>query len=198
MTAREIWDTLSNVDCSAHIEKKGNLSYLSWAWAWDQMMEHFPDADIHFPVDVQTHDDGSVTVWCRVSIGDVTRWMWLPVMDHRNNAIQNPDARAISDARMRCMVKCFALFGLGHYIYAGEDLPVSKPMPEDDSLLDEAKGLWIRGAGLGLDEHKYMKALDQAVRQKDRARLEKGVPMVRKLIEKTESAVKELDLEKVS
>ena len=24
---------------------------------------------------------------------------------------------------MRCLVKCLAMFGLGHYIYAGEDLP---------------------------------------------------------------------------
>jgi hypothetical protein len=54
--------------------------------------------------------------------------MWLPVMDFRHKAIANPDARAISDAKMRCMVKCFALFGLGHYIYAGEDLP-----PGDDN-----------------------------------------------------------------
>jgi hypothetical protein len=28
---------------------------------------------------------------------------------------------------MRCLVKCIAVFGLGHYIYAGEDLPLSDP-----------------------------------------------------------------------
>ena len=44
-------------------------------------------------------------------------------MDYRHKAIANPDARSISDAKMRCLTKCFALFGLGHYIYAGEDLP---------------------------------------------------------------------------
>ena len=49
--------------------------------------------------------------------------MWLPVMDFRNKAISEPDARAISDSKMRCLVKCLALLGLGHYIYAGEDTP---------------------------------------------------------------------------
>jgi hypothetical protein len=56
-------------------------------------------------------------------IGQCHRMMWLPVMDHRNNAIKNPDARKISDTKMRCLVKCLAMFGLGHYIYAGEDVP---------------------------------------------------------------------------
>jgi len=49
--------------------------------------------------------------------------MWLPVMDNRNNPIKNPNSRQVSDTTMRCLVKCLALFGLGHYIYAGEDLP---------------------------------------------------------------------------
>jgi hypothetical protein len=51
------------------------------------------------------------------------RHMWLPVMDHRNKAISNPDKFAINTAKMRCLTKCFSMFGLGHYIYAGEDLP---------------------------------------------------------------------------
>ncbi len=59
----------------------------------------------------------------KVDICGNVRPMWLPVMDHKNNAIQNPDQRKISDTRMRALTKCLALFGLGHYIYAGEDLP---------------------------------------------------------------------------
>ena len=51
------------------------------------------------------------------------RHMWLPVMDHRNNAVQHPTTRQVSDTRMRCLVKAIAMFGLGFYIYAGEDLP---------------------------------------------------------------------------
>ena len=53
----------------------------------------------------------------------VSRSMWLPVMDYKNKAIPNPDAFAINTAKMRCLTKCFAMLGLGHYIYAGEDIP---------------------------------------------------------------------------
>lgn len=122
MDYKEIWQTLSKIDVSKHIEKKAGLSYLSWAWAWGTMMEHYPEFEIAYDTPVQ-YEDGSMEVACIVTIGSCSRTMWLPVMDHMNKAIKNPDARAISDAKQRCMVKCFALFGLAHYIYAGEDLP---------------------------------------------------------------------------
>jgi hypothetical protein len=133
-TAKQIWDTLSKVDVSAHTEDRGGLTYLSWAWAWGVMMEHYPDLQIkwHGQVDgdgimrdIQVYPGGSSMVNCSVTIGDVKREMWLPVMDYRHKAIANADSRSISDARMRCLTKCFALFGLGHYIYAGEDTPKS-------------------------------------------------------------------------
>jgi hypothetical protein len=47
----------------------------------------------------------------------------LPVMDHRNKAIQKPNAFEVNTAMQRCLVKAIALHGLGLYIYAGEDLP---------------------------------------------------------------------------
>ena len=132
LTHKEVWETLSKVDCSEHIEKKMNLSYLSWAWAWGVLMEHYADAQFTFQAftdsdeimrDAMFYPDGSASVHVTVSIGNLTRSMWLPVMDYKNNAISNPSARQISDAKMRCLVKAIALFGLGHYIYAGEDLP---------------------------------------------------------------------------
>ena len=131
-TAKQIWDTLSKVDVSAHTEDRGGLTYLSWAWAWGVMMEHYPDLDVKWHGqrddagimhDIQVYPGGSSMVNCSVTIGEVTRDMWLPVMDYRHKAIANADSRSISDARMRCLTKCFALFGLGHYIYAGEDTP---------------------------------------------------------------------------
>jgi hypothetical protein len=135
LTYKEVWDTLSKVDCSEHIEKKMNLSYLSWAWAWGVLMEHYPNAQFTFQAftdelgimrDAMFYPDGSASVHVTVSIGDLARSMWLPVMDNRNNAISNPTSRQISDAKMRCLVKCIAMFGLGHYIFAGEDLPSEK------------------------------------------------------------------------
>jgi hypothetical protein len=135
LTYKEVWDTLSNVDCSEHIEKKMNLSYLSWAWAYGTLMEHYADAQFTFQAfadsdgimrDAMFYPDGSASVHVTVSIGNLSRSMWLPVMDNRNNAISNPTSRQISDAKMRCLVKCIAMFGLGHYIFAGEDLPSEK------------------------------------------------------------------------
>jgi len=125
-THSEIWKTLSTVNVSQHVEKKGNLSYLSWAWAWGTLMEHYPQAEFEMDSQPSVEADGSVTVWCEVTIDDCVRKMWLPVMDNRNNAVSTPNAREISDARMRCLVKCLALFGLGFSLYAGEDLP-AKP-----------------------------------------------------------------------
>tara|TARA_R110002124_G_scaffold3304_1_gene22495 strand:+ start:31 stop:654 length:624 start_codon:yes stop_codon:yes gene_type:complete len=126
--SKEVWQTLSAIDVSKHIEKKGNLSYLSWAWAYGTMMEHYPELHYSFEED-KCDTTGTVEISCVVHIhtgGEqdqvMMRHMWLPVMDHRNKAIINPDKFAINSSKMRCLVKCFAMFGLGHYIYAGEDI----------------------------------------------------------------------------
>jgi len=131
-TAKQIWDKLSKIDVNKHTEKRGKLTYLSWAWAWGIMMDNYPDLTVKWQGkldengvmrDVNIYPDGTATVNCTVTIGDVTREMWLPVMDYMHKAIVSPDARKISDTKMRCFTKCFAMFGLGHYIYAGEDVP---------------------------------------------------------------------------
>ena len=67
--------------------------------------------------------DGTGEVRCRLTVGGFSRTCWLPIMDYKNQAIANPNARDLNDAKMRCLVKCIALFGLGLYIYAGEDIP---------------------------------------------------------------------------
>jgi len=134
-TYEAVWKTLSNIDVSEHIERKMNLSYLSWAWAWGTLMKHYPSANYKFNTweresrvyDVMYYPDGSASVECIITIGELHRTMWLPVMDNRNNSISNPSSRQISDTKMRCLVKCMAMWGLGHYIYAGEDVPQEKP-----------------------------------------------------------------------
>jgi hypothetical protein len=70
-----------------------------------------------------------------VTINGLRRDCLLPVMDNRNNAVKNPDARKVSDAIMRCMTKAIAMHGLGLYIYAGEDLPEGAPEPTTDEAL---------------------------------------------------------------
>lgn len=122
-----IWSVLSQIDVSKQVEKKNGLSYLSWAYAWGVLMEKFPHAEYSF-TQPELHADGTVTIHCDVMIGHCHRAMWLPVMDYKNNAIKNPDARKISDTKMRCLVKCLAMFGLGWKIYAGEDVnPPGEP-----------------------------------------------------------------------
>ena len=127
---KEVWDTLSAVDVSDHTQEKGGLTYLSWAWAWGVLMEHYPDAEFEFSEE-KFFPDGSCQVECEVSIRGASRSIWLAVMDYRNNAIENPNARNISDTRMRCLVKCLAIWGLGHYIYAGEDVPSKADASKD-------------------------------------------------------------------
>lgn len=119
-----VWNVLSAIDVSKHIEKKGQLSYLSWAYAWGTLMKHYPEASYCY-FEPNVDPNGTVEVEVELTIEGITRRMWLPVMDNRNKAVVNPSSRDVSDARMRCLVKCIAMFGLGHYIYAGEDLPLA-------------------------------------------------------------------------
>jgi len=132
-TAKEVWDTLSGINVNEHTEEKGGLTYLSWAWAWSIMMDHYPQLIVKWhgmtdesgvTRDITTYPGGTASVCCSITIGDsVKREMWLPVMDYKNKAIANPDSRAISDAKQRCLTKCLGILGLGAYVYAGEDLP---------------------------------------------------------------------------
>jgi hypothetical protein len=113
-----------------HVEKKNGLTYLSWAWAWAEALKADPEATFFvntFNVDEVTRPymevNGTAMVWVSVTIFGKQRTCFLPVMDHRNKSIQNPDAFQVNTACMRCLVKAIALHGLGLYIYAGEDLP---------------------------------------------------------------------------
>lgn len=121
MSAIKTFSDLRKINVNEHIEKKGNLSYLSWTWAVDHLLQHDPNATWEFKEPKMYGQ--TMMVFCEVTALGKTLKMHLPVMDNRNNALANPDARKISDAMMRCLAKCIACFGIGLYIYAGEDLP---------------------------------------------------------------------------
>ena len=130
----EVWKKLSEIDVN-HKKKDltDKISYLSWSWAWGELMNHYPYATYSFDEDQWDHL-GYCTVSCTVRIGHLERTMWLPVMQgYSHKAVMNPDARGRSDTRMRCLVKAMAMFGLGHYIYNGEDFP----RKEDDLEQEE-------------------------------------------------------------
>lgn len=112
---------LAAINVSQHIEKKNGLSYLSWPFAVSELMKADPMANWEFHEPVRFGE--SMMVSCTVTAFGKPVTMHLPVMDHRNQAIKNPDAFAVNKNMMRCLVKAIACHGLGLYIYAGEDLP---------------------------------------------------------------------------
>ena len=148
---KTVFDRLFAVDVSEHIEKKDtgkgqSLSYLSWSYAWANVKKRYPTANYEICKfgEKQTpyvYDEKTgYMVFTKVTIEGVTHEMWLPVMDNRNEAmldhqrkIQYKNYTATVEAAtmfeinktiMRCLTKNLAMFGLGLYIYAGEDLPV--------------------------------------------------------------------------
>ena len=129
------YSDLRKINVNEHLEKKGNLSYLSWAWAVDYLLQEDSTAWWEFEEPMQFGD--TVMVRCKLHAFGKTIQMHLPVMDNRNNAVKSPDSRKISDAMMRCLTKAIACFGIGLYVYAGEDLP-SDVDPIDVEKLIEA------------------------------------------------------------
>lgn len=148
---------LNSINVNEHTEKKNNLTYLSWSWAWAEVMKKYPSATYK----IRTWDEKpylydaklGYLVMTSVTIDDVTHEMWLPVMDGANKSMKDSpytyqvkeyenrkwtgnyidktvEAATMFDintAIMRCLVKNIAMFGLGLYIYSGEDLPEERP-----------------------------------------------------------------------
>jgi hypothetical protein len=157
---REVWDKLSRIDVGDYIETKGDrfkLSYLSWTFAVAELMKAYPESFFtRLPQDV--FEDGTVMVNMGVTVkeGDreIMRLMWLPVMDNRNTAVQQPNALQVSNSMMRCLTKCIALFGLGLDVYAGSDMPIGST----DDPIDEAQAEMITGLlkQSGRDKSKFL------------------------------------------
>jgi hypothetical protein len=112
---------LRKIDVSNHIEKKNGLSYLSWAWAVDQLLQQDPSATWEYKEPAKFGE--TLMVFCTVKAFGKEMTAQLPVMDYRNKAIPNPDAFAVNTAMQRALAKAIALHGIGLYIYAGEDIP---------------------------------------------------------------------------
>jgi hypothetical protein len=132
------FEKLAAVNVNDKLEKKNGLSYLSWAWAVDQLLRADPTATWHYyekdaGVPFVTFPDGTCMVFCHVAAFGKTMVAQLPVMDHRNQPIKNPNAFQINTAMQRCLVKAIALHGLGLYVYAGEDLPEGEEKPESEN-----------------------------------------------------------------
>lgn len=127
-----IFNLLNAINVNGKTEKKGNLTYLSWAWAWGEVKKLFPSATYtiyereteYGPVNYFT--DGR-TCWVKtgVTIDGLEHIEELPVMDFKNNSISLEKITSfdVNKAIQRSLTKACARHGLGLYIYAGEDLP---------------------------------------------------------------------------
>lgn len=124
---------LRTKDVNSKIEKKNGLSYLSWAWAVDTLLQEDPAATWDYKEDKRYGD--TVMVFCTVTAFGKSMTAQLPVMNYMNKAIPNPDAFAVNTAMQRCLAKAIALHGIGLYIYAGEDIP-NNGTEIDDSMVN--------------------------------------------------------------
>ena len=132
---------LNGIDVSSKTEKKGNLTYLSWAWAWGEVKKLFPGTTYTVYENKNGwnyHTDGN-TAWVKtgVTINGLEHIEYLPVMDNRNNSIPLAKITSfdVNKSIQRSLTKAVARHGLGLYIYAGEDLPeVEKELPKPPTL----------------------------------------------------------------
>ena len=146
-TTQSTFMKLFKTDVSKYTEKKGQFNYLSWAYAVQELKKVCPNARWG----VTKAEDGSpffqtacgyfVDVW--VEVDGVSLSQIHPVLDNRNNAIENPNAFQINTSLQRALAKCIALHGLGLYIFAGEDLPEPDALTpaEEKELYELAKPL---------------------------------------------------------
>jgi len=139
-----VFERLSAINVNEKVEKKSNLTYLSWAWAWSETKKACPDATYRIG-NVDYDEDLGFMCHTTVTIEGETLEMWLPVMDGANKSmlkksytyqtrygektVEAATTFDINKTIMRCLVKNLAMFGMGIYIYAGEDLPETPNQP---------------------------------------------------------------------
>jgi hypothetical protein len=125
---------LRKINVNDNTEKKGRFTYLSWAWAVDQLLQLDPMATWEYKEPMKFGD--SMMVFCTVTAFGKNMTAQLPVMNNQNKSMINPDSFAVNTAMQRCLAKAIALHGLGLYIYAGEDLP-----EDEEPKKEEPKGI---------------------------------------------------------
>ena len=171
---KSVFETLSAINVNDKVEKKNGLTYLSWAWAWGEVKKVYPSASYRIIRDLNTGEIYTYSktlgymVMTEVEIEGEALEMWLPVMDGANKPMKSEpytyqstkwengrkilidktvdaaDMFDINKTLMRCLTKNLAMFGLGHYIFAGEDLPevepvVSAPVKAAPSVKEDAQ-----------------------------------------------------------
>lgn len=163
----ELFKKCVGLNVNEHTEAKNGLTYLSWSWAWQEFKKICPDATYEVK---KFESNGRVTpyledekfgimVFTEITARGVTHEMWLPVMDGSNKAMKSVpytystrsgdktvEAATMFDINktiMRCLTKNIAMFGLGLYIYAGEDLPFDLGEPCTPAQVEKMRKLGV-------------------------------------------------------
>ena len=135
-----IFKILYAKDVNDKVEKKGNLTYLSWSYAWAEVKKVVPDANYKVYENADGwnyfHDGRTAWVKCSVTINGLEHIEYLPIMDARNQSIplEKVTSTAVNKTIQRCITKACARHGLGLYVYAGEDLPEA---PKKDTAKED-------------------------------------------------------------
>ena len=129
MDKQNYFEVLNSINVNEKVEKKNNLTYLSWAWAWSELKKRYPESTYTVYENEHGwnyHTDGR-TCWVKtgVTVNGIEHVEYLPVMDYRNNSIPVDKVTSfdVNKAIQRSLTKAIGRHGIGLYIYAGEDLP---------------------------------------------------------------------------
>lgn len=152
-----VFETLNNINVNEYTEKKNGLTYLTWSYAWKEFKKVCPNATyevVKFDGKPYVYDENlGYMVYTNVTVDGLTHEMWLPVMDGANKAMKavpyeyttkygkkTCEAATMFDINktiMRCLTKNLAMFGLGLYIYAGEDLPEEEKAEAEKKITEK-------------------------------------------------------------
>lgn len=179
MKEKNVFEVLNAIDVNEHTEKKGNLTYLSWAWAWSKVKQNYPDAFYTVYENKEGwnyHTDGR-TCWVKtgVTINGLEHIEYLPVMDYNNRSIAADKVTSfdVNKAIQRSLTKAVARHGLGLYIYAGEDLPETEQENSNDALgnacldveaaktVDELKEVYYRYEKMFAKDKRFIAAVNK-------------------------------------
>lgn len=147
-----VFDILNDINVNDKTEKKGKLTYLSWAWAWGQLKKNYPTANykVYENADGWNYFHDGRTAWVKVgvTVNGLEHIEYLPVMDNYNRSIPLDKITSfnVNTSIQRALTKAIARHGLGLYIYAGEDLPeVDKPVYANEEIEQKKYRSWIDG-----------------------------------------------------
>ena len=158
------FEKLNKVDVSQFTEKKGQFNYLSWAHAVRELLKICPTAtwEVHLfdgqEGTKQPYMKNGTGAYVQVSVDvdGVIRSQIHPVLDNRNQTIDNPNAFQVNTSIQRCLAKAIALHGLGLYIFAGEDLPEADP-------LTSAQAYELNELAQGIEDKKLLKEVTDSI-----------------------------------